>query len=106
MLTTRNAYSIDWRRAVDFLRNETQGRIFSVFFRKSDGSMREMICRTGVKAHLKGGSLPYDPRAKLLLPVFDMSVKEYRMVNLRNLVSFNIGGETFICISRDEPLRH
>ena len=60
--------------------------------------MREMVCRRGVKAHLTGGSLRYDPKPKLLLPVFDMWVDDYRMVNLRTLVSFNIGGETFILV--------
>jgi len=94
---TRQVHTIGWRRAIDFLTNETQGRIFSVYFRKkTNGEMREMNCRRGVKAHLSGGDLPYDPKTKLVLPVFDLQKKEYRMVNLRGLVSFNIGGETFL----------
>jgi hypothetical protein len=66
--------------------------------------MREMVCRRGVKAHLRGGKLPYDPKPKLLLTVFDMQKEDYRMVNLRTLVSFNIatdpkvGSETFILV--------
>jgi len=87
---------IETRRAFEFLWNETGGRIFSVFFRKKDGTMREMVCRRGVKKHLRGGDIPYDPKVRNLLPVFDMTVREYRMVNLGGLVSFNIGGETFI----------
>ena len=100
----RTVSTIPFRRAIEFLQNETQGRIFSVYFHKVDGSMREMICRTGVKAHLRGGELPYDPKVKLVLPVFDMQKRDYRMVNLRGLVSFNIatdpevGSETFIVI--------
>ncbi len=94
---TQNKVSqIDPRRAAEFLTNETQGRIFSAYFRKVDGSMREMVCRRGVKTHLRGGALPYDPRVKSLLPVFDMPLGKYRMVNLGTLVSFIIGGETFI----------
>lgn len=96
-LTKRTVHQIPLQRAMDFLYNETQGRIFSVYFRKkTTGEMREMTCRCGVKAHLSGGDLPYDPKPKLLLPVFDVQIGEYRMVNLRSLVSFNIGGETFL----------
>lgn len=96
LVTSRDVYDISARRAADFLWNETQGRIFSVYFRKKDGTMREMVCRKGVHRHLTGGTLRYDPKPKLLLPVFDMVVRDYRMVNLATLVSFNIGGETFI----------
>jgi hypothetical protein len=96
LATKRIVNEIPARRATDFLWNETQGRIFSVYFQKKDGSMREMVCRRKVTKHLAGGSLPYNPKPKMLLPVFDMSVREYRMVNLETLVSFNVGGETFI----------
>jgi hypothetical protein len=98
LLAERKTNQIGWRRATEFLQSETEGRIFSAYFRKKDGSMRQMTCRRGVKAHLSGGDLPYDPKAKLLLPVFDMQIEEYRMVNLASLVSFNIGGETFILV--------
>lgn len=58
--------------------------------------MREMQCRRNVKKYLVGGELRYDPKPKLLLPVFDMKAKDYRMVNLGTIVSFNIMDETFI----------
>lgn len=96
MLLEREVYQIPRNRAIEFLQNETEGRIFSVYFRKKDGKMRKMVCRRGVKAYLKGGELPYDPKAKLVLPVFDMELADYRSVNLRSLVSFNISSETFI----------
>ena len=96
-LCNRKVTPISRARASDYLRNETGGLIFSVFFKKrTDGKMREMICRRGVKALLRGGSLPYSPTSRDLLPVFDLQVKDYRMVNLTDLVSFNIHGETFI----------
>ncbi len=97
MLLERQVHQIPRNRAIEFLQNETEGRIFSAYFRKkADNSMRKMVCRRGVKAYLKGGDLPYDPKAKLVLPVFDMNLGEYRSINLRGLVSFNIGSETFI----------
>jgi hypothetical protein len=96
-LCKRNVTPISRARASDYLRNETSGLIFSVFFKKrTDGKMREMTCRVGVKAQLRGGKLPYPPKAHNLLPVFDLQVRDYRMVNLTDLVSFNIHGETFI----------
>ena len=94
--TQNTVESIGRTRAMEFLTNETQGRIFSAYFKKADGSMRTMVCRRGVKQHLRGGSLPYNPKQRHLLPVWDFQKREYRMVNLASLVSFNIGGETFI----------
>ena len=98
MLAERTVAQIPFRRAIEFLWNETEGRIFSCYFQKKNGEMREMTARRGVKVGLVGGSLPYDPKPRLLLPVFDMSIRDYRMVNLKTLVSFNIGGETFILV--------
>lgn len=37
------------------------GTIFSVVFEKKDGTLRRMVCRTGVKKHLAGGQATYDP---------------------------------------------
>jgi hypothetical protein len=81
-----------------FLWDETQGRIFGCHFVKKDGVMRAMVARRGVRKYLAGGDLPYDARQKLLLPVFDMQTRAYRNVNLASLVSFEIGGETFLVV--------
>jgi hypothetical protein len=94
--TRRAVHGIPRDRARDFLVSETGGLIFSAFFRKKDGSMREMVCRRGVTAHRRGGDLPYDPLKHGLITVFDMEKNDYRMVNSNTLVSFNIHGETFI----------
>ena len=49
------------------------GQIFSVeFIKRTDGSLRHMVCRLGVKKHLKGGSAAYDAKEHDLLTVFDM----------------------------------
>lgn len=96
MQTSRNVHSIPRERAIEFLTAETQGRIFSAYFRKKDGSMRNIVARRGVHSYLRGGELPYDPSAHQLLTVFDVQKRDYRTIGLDNLVSFNIGGETFI----------
>jgi hypothetical protein len=69
---------------------KAKGRIFSVEFTKKDGTLRKMVCRTGVKAHLKGGELPYDPMTKGLLPVFDMVAQDYRMINLNTITNISL----------------
>lgn len=83
-------------RAADFLERETQGRFVSLYFQKADGTMRTLVGRRGVTRHLRGGSLPYDPKSRLLLTMFDVSLREYRMVNIATLVSFRVSGETFL----------
>lgn len=98
---TRPIHQIPRERASEFLTNETQGRFFSAYFYKKDSTLREMVCRRGVKKGLAGGSLGYDAASKGLLPVYDMQVKKgnpRRMINLHTLVSFNVGGETFIIV--------
>ena len=72
-----------------------KGNIFSVKFVKKDGTLREMVCRLGVKKHLKGGTLNYDAKSRGLLPVFDMQKQAYRMVNTNTLISAKINGVNY-----------
>lgn len=69
-----------------------KGNIFSVQFLKKDGTLRDMVCRLGVKKHLKGGTLKFDAKSKGLLPVFDMQKQAYRMINTNTLVKAKING--------------
>jgi hypothetical protein len=67
--------------------NETNGKVFTChFIKRSTGDLRIINCRTGVKKHLKGGELPFDPREKKLRTVFDMQNKGYRMISLDAVV--------------------
>jgi hypothetical protein len=83
-------------RAMRFLHSETGGRIFSASFHKVDGSMRHMVCRRGVTKHLRGGTMRYDPTPRLMMPVFDLQKREYRILSVATMVSFKIGGEIFL----------
>ena len=67
--------------------------VFTATFIKKDGSVRVMNCRLGVKKHLKGGELKYNPIEKNLLTVFDMQKGEYRMINISTLVELKAHGE-------------
>ena len=65
--------------------NRNPNTIFSVVFLKKNGEIRHMNCMFGVKKHLKGGELKFDPLARAMLVVFDTQKKAYRMINLETI---------------------
>lgn len=75
---------------------DTRGEFFTVIFIKKDGTTRVMNARFGVKKYLKGGTLPYDPISKGLLPVFDIQKMEYRMINTKTILSAKIGNDEYL----------
>lgn len=86
--------TIDKLKAYSLMRG-SNGRVFTAEYVKRDGTIREITCRLGVKKHLKGGTLKYNPLDKLLMVVFDMQKKEYRMINLNTLRALKINGKQF-----------
>ena len=74
---------------------ENKSNIFSVVFLKKDGSIRRMLCRFGVKKHLKGGKLKFNPLERNLLVVFDMQKEAYRFINLDTLEKIRIKGREY-----------
>jgi hypothetical protein len=78
------------------LLDATNGAIFRATFVKKDGTVRDMVARTGVKKHLAGGVLAYAPRPRGLLPVFDMAAEGYRMVNVATLRELVHAGTRYI----------
>lgn len=73
----------------------TNGQIFTAEFEKKDGTIRQMNCRLGVKKHLKGGEMAYDPQEYDLLPVFDVQKKDYRMINTSTLRRVTVEGQSY-----------
>lgn len=69
----------------------TNGRLFTVKFTKRDGTERTMTARTGVRKHLTGKGMAYNPKARGLVPVFEFGKKDYRMVNTATVSSFRCG---------------
>jgi hypothetical protein len=87
---------IDKIKATD-PRNSGKGEFFTVtFVKRTDGSTRTLNGRLGVRKYLKGGDLPYDAAAKELLPVFDAQKGDYRMIDLRSMISAKVGGQEYI----------
>lgn len=67
-------------------------KIFTVVFIKKDGTERKMRAMLGVKVHLKGGELSYDPSEKNYLIVWDLDKKGYRTVNFNTIRSIKYLG--------------
>ena len=78
--------------------------VMRVRFVKKDGTVRDMICRRGVKEHmdaegqrvgLKGTGMNYSPREKRLIVMFDFQKKNYRMINELTLIEASIRGTIY-----------
>jgi hypothetical protein len=72
------------------------GKIFSVQFVKRDGSVRAMLARTGVKKHLKGGELKYNPAECNKLVVWSFDSKGYRTINTDAILKLKHDGDMYI----------
>jgi hypothetical protein len=92
------ADSLTKSQAEAVIRN-SNGKIMNVLFiKRTDGQLREMVCRTGVKKHLKGGKAAYNFSDKNLVSVYDMQAevgKGYRSIPLENIRSITINGTHF-----------
>ena len=74
----------------------SNGAIFSVeFIKRSNGELRKMVCRLGVKKHLKGGTKAYDAKEHNLLTVFDMEKEGYRSIPVDSIQRLTVNGQTF-----------
>ena len=54
-----------------------------------------MNCRLGVKAYLHGGVLPYNPNTKNLIPVFDVKIRQYRLIPIDGIEEVKINNYVF-----------
>jgi len=72
------------------------GQIFAVeFIKRTDGTLRRMVCRLGVRKHLRGGTAPYSAKEHNLLTVFDMEKGGYRSIPVEAVQSLTVHGQTF-----------
>ena len=75
---------------------QSKGKMFSGTFIKKDETVRKINCRTGVKKGLTGTGLKYNAHFKKLYPVYDVTKKDYRMINLDTLTSLNMNKNEYI----------
>jgi len=72
------------------------GTIFSVdFIKRTTGEERHMVCRLGVKSHLKGGKKAFDDQEKNLLTVYDVQKSGYRSIPLDAIIRVKIHGKVY-----------
>lgn len=78
---------------IQSFKDEVKGNFFRVKFIKKDGTVREMTARFGVKKHLKGGELKYNPEERNYIVVFDVDKEAYRTINVTSLISLKYNGK-------------
>jgi len=84
-------------QAQKIIKNISNGLIFTVIFRKrTNGEIRLMNCRKGVKKGTNGRGLGYDAASKGLVSVFDMKVHDFRLIALESILSLSMQGQKFI----------
>lgn len=87
---------INQDRAEELIDSMKNGHIFSVQFVKKDGSLRDMVCRKGVRKGVKGTGAGYGEGAiKPLRTVFDMKKAAFRMIPTDRIVRLKVKGRTF-----------
>lgn len=81
--------------AKDFIDALPNGSFFSVVFMKADGTLRRMVCKTGVTAHLKGGEATYQGKDGKSgnIGVYDTEAKGYRCFNQARIVRIKGNGK-------------
>lgn len=81
----------------DFLKDAvSDGRIFGIeFIKRTTGEHRHMVCRLGVKSHLKGGTKKFSDTEKKLLTVFDIQKNAYRSIPLDQIIRVKINGRVY-----------
>lgn len=88
---------ISQRKAARLIRTIGERAFVRVtFIKRSDGSVREMTCRLGVKKHLKGGPPAYDPKKHDLLWVWEPGDKGgYKSIPIEGIIKLKAGGQEF-----------
>ena len=74
----------------------SKGLIFAATFTKKDGTHRLMNARIGKKYTPTGKAAPYKAEDYNLLPVYDMKIKAFRMININTLTNLSINANKYI----------
>lgn len=68
----------------------TNGKFFTCFFVKKDGTLRKMTARVGVKKGLANNGFVREDKENLVC-VYDMVAHDFRFINLSTLKSLKCG---------------
>lgn len=74
--------------AKELLITRRSGAIMTItFIKRTNGAIRVLNCRKGVKKDQTGEGLKFNPIKRNLLPVYDMKKGVYRFVNLETVTN-------------------
>lgn len=95
--------NITKEEAMKLVQDYDSDRFFSVkFVKRTDGSIRQMNCRKGVRKFTNGGTLAYNPKDKNLVCVWDTTIEDparaYRMINLDQLLEVVMNKTKYIVV--------
>jgi hypothetical protein len=91
-----NQHKVTLAEAIDIILNQ-EGKMMSVeFIKRTNGEVREMNCRTGVRKHLSGEGSKYSFKDNDLISVFDLQKNGYRTINARAITKVRAGGREYI----------
>ena len=78
------------------LKETSNKKVFSVtFVKRTTGELRKMNAMRGVRKGVKGVGHSFNPSEKGLLCVYDMKKKDFRFVNLNDVISFKANRKSF-----------
>jgi hypothetical protein len=89
-------------KAINALIDATDGKWFTVtFIKRTDGTLRTMTCRTGVKKYVNGVGLAYDPKSLNLRSVWVANegkegADAYRSINLETVTEIKANGKELL----------
>jgi len=76
---------------------ESKGLIFSTTFIKKDNTIRTLTSRTGKQYKSKTcRKAPYKAENYDLIPLYDMRIKAFRMLNFNTLLTLSINKNKYI----------
>jgi len=88
--------TITRQEAKEMVENYKGGQFFTVeFHKRSDGSLRKMNCRKGVKKGLSGEGHRFNPASRGLVCVRDVQIREHRMIALESITSIRMRGKSY-----------
>jgi len=78
-------------------KRKAEGKWFGVsVIKKTDGVLRRMCARGGVKAGVTGVGLKFDPATKRVLGIWDRAKKDFRFINLDGIVEVRTKGIRYV----------
>ena len=90
--------TVTLKKAQDICRQrKATGKWFGVTVeKKTDGTIRRMCARGGVKAGVTGVGLKFDPATKRVLGIWDRAKRNFRFINLDGIKEVRVLGIRYI----------